>query len=261
MKKKIRYFFIILFAIVYIIVLFVTDGLAYDFFMSTFSILGALSVYFYKDSISIFKWFNEFLNKFIKKPQVTWECDYSVSSTEDDCFKIATKELDEYLSKDRYSNTIKILDNVPNMYTVLISNPDLKKYSVEKLNVEEDLYELHFYYSCSLRYKESKTEFNNSIALFNSLTKRIAIFSQNDNEYINDTTPLYTVKISMNKMSPFFGLTTKRLNKEKMRNIELSFEQEEVKISSSDNLMTITSSSQEKIKKITKEYIALSVAN
>ena len=45
-----------------------------------------------------------------------------------------------------------------------------------------------------------------------------------------------------------------------MRNIELSFEQEEVKISSSDNLMTITSSSQEK-SKITKEYIALSVAN
>ncbi len=55
MKKKIRYFFIILFAIIYIVVLFVTDGLAYDFFMSTFSILGALSVYFYNDSITIFK--------------------------------------------------------------------------------------------------------------------------------------------------------------------------------------------------------------
>ena len=39
-----------------------------------------------------------------------------------------------------------------------------------------------------------------------------------------------------------------------MRNIELSFEQEEVKISSSDNLMTITSSSQEKSKNHQRIY-------
>ncbi|MCG2209469.1 hypothetical protein K4U78_11195 [Staphylococcus epidermidis] len=261
MKKKLKYFFIVLFAIVYILVLFVKDGFVYDFFISTFSILSALSVYFYNDSITIFKWYNEIVNKFIKKPQVTWECDYSVSCKEEDCFKTAKKELDDFLNEDQYSNTIKILDKTYNKYTLLIENPDIKQYSVEKLNVEEELFELHFYYKCNLRYKESKTEFNNSITLFNDLTKKIAILSKNEDEFLSDTTPLYTVKISMSKMNPFFGLTTKRLNKESTRNTELSFEQEGAKIKSSDNIMTITSNSQEKIKKVTREYIALSVAN
>lgn len=259
MNKKIRYSLITIFSIIYLVVLFIKDGLVYDFFINLATVAGALTIYFYNDSLTIFKWYNEFLNRFIKKPQVTWECDYSVSCTEDDCFETSINELNEYLNKDKYSDTIKIIDDNEKKYTIMIANPDIKQYSVEKLNIEEELFELHFYYKCTLRYRESKTEFNKSITLFNDLTKKIALLSKNEDEYIHDTTPLYTVKISMSEMNPFFGLMTKRLNDENTHNIELSFEQDDVKINSSNNLMTITSNSQEKIKKITREYIALSV--
>lgn len=256
--KKIWYSLVIVFSIIYLIVLFIKDGLVYDFFINLVTVIGALSIYFYNDSITIFKWYNELLNKLIKKPQVTWECDYSVSCKEDNCFETAISELNEYLSKDQFSDTIKIIDNTPNQYTIIIENPDMKQYSIAKLNVEEELFELHFYYKCTMRYKESKTEFNKSITLFNDLTKKLSILTKNDDEFIYDTVPLYIVKISMRKMNPFFGLMTKRLNEENTRNIELSFEQGDVKINSSNNLMTITSNNQERIKKVTREYIALS---
>lgn len=258
MTKKIRYIFIILFSIVYLIVLFIKDGFVYDFYFNFVTVIGAISIYFYNDSITIFKWYNEVLNRFFKKPQVTWECDYAVTCTEDDCFETAKNELSEYLNKDQYSDTMKIVVDNSMKYTIIIENPDIKQYSVEKLNVEEELFELHFYYKCTLIYKESKTEFNKSITLFNDLTKKISILTKNEDQYLYETLPLYTVRISMSEMNPFFGLMTKRLNEDNSRNIKLSFEQEDVNIHSSENLMTITSNNQEKIKKITGEYIALS---
>src|SRR5690625_1604441 len=101
LKKRIKYITIIIFAIIYLISGAIgTKYLpGYEFFWTLISVLGALTIYFYNDSISIFSFVNRRWNQWVKKPQVTWEISHTVQTDDSRKFNIAKEKLFKMLTK------------------------------------------------------------------------------------------------------------------------------------------------------------------
>jgi len=254
--KIIKYSIILLLSIGYLFVQVYSDFFpTYDFLWTCFSVLGALVIYFYNDSIFVFTLLNSLWNSIWRKPQVTWEMYYSFHTTQYNSFDLASKRLVSSLS---HNDSLKVLEETSNYIEYEVEKPDIRKYSLNYTLIDDDTFELTSYYKCTLSYKESKKELDNAITFFESLFTPIAKID----EKITEQNPLidipyHTLKLSFSKYNPVYGLMVKRLNKNKIENFNLNFEEGSSKIIIEKNCISITSSDLNELKLISKNYLAL----
>lgn len=256
MRKKIGFIFILIFSFGYVVVVFLIDGIAYSSFITLFTILGALSVYFYNNSVTIYRWWNEALNKYKRKPQITWISNYTVASMGEESFETAKRELIRILEDQDKFNSLKYLDDTENTFRVQIETPAIKQFNIDKTSVQEEISEFDFSYKTTLSYAESKNEFDKALVFFNEICNKLPL-CHDDNDEILIKSPTYNVRISIDNMNPFYGLVTRKIDKERVENVSLKFNYGKAEIETNDNLLIITSTNLEEIKKATKEYIAL----
>lgn len=256
-KKKIaKYSIILLFSFVYLIVQIYSDFFPdYDFLWTLFSILGALVIYFYNDSIFIFTLANSTWNYIWRRPQVTWEIFYSFNTTQDNGFSLASERL---LSSLNSNDSLRVLEETTTYIEYEVEKPDIRKYSLDCTPIDDDTLMLTSYYKCTLSYKESKNELDNAINFSEKLFTPIARID----EITNEQTPLielpcYTLKLSFLKYNPVYGLMIKRLNKNKIENFNLNFKEGSSEILIEKNCITIKSSDLTELKLISKNYLAL----
>ncbi|PKE12353.1 hypothetical protein CW685_05085 [Macrococcoides caseolyticum] len=254
MYKKLKYTLLIIFSVVYIFFLWWKDGFTFDFFMGLFAVIGGLCVYFYNDSIIIFRWINEGLNRYKRKPQITWISNYTIATEQEESFDVAKEELIRILTNQDKFNSLKYLDDDENTFRVQIETPSIKQFNIDKTLIQEDLCELDFSYKTTLSYIDSKTEFDNSLLFYSDISKKISAYYD---DQLDSHKPLYSVKISIEGMNPFYGLVTRKIDKDDVENVSLKFNYGEAEIETNDNILIIRSTNLEEIKKATKEYIAL----
>lgn len=261
MKKKIKYPLIISFAILYLVSEALGDKFLpdYSFFWSLVSVIGCLSIYFYNDSILIFSFFNKKYNKFIKKPQVTWEISHSLQTTSENCFHITNEKLSTMLA-DKSSDNFKILNREETFIEYEVELPDIRKYKLHLEIIEEDLYELTIHYKCTLSYNQSQSELKDALQFFQTLTQHINIYDEPNIEGYNELflEPNYLLILSFTGFNPFYGLMTKRLDEREINSFSLIFNQENSQIEIEKNILKIQSTKQDELHYIVNNYLALS---
>lgn len=255
-KKIIKYIVILVLSLIYLITQIYSDILPdYDFLWTLFSILGALAIYFYNDSIFLFTLFNNLWNCIWRKPQVTWEMYYSFHTTQPDSFILASEKLLSCLNKN---GSLKVLEETTDYIEYELEKPDIRKYSLNCTLIDDNTFALTSYYKCTLSYKESKKELDNATTFSEKLFSSIAKID----EKISEQNPLlevpyHTLRLSFSKYNPVYGLMVKRLNQNKIENFKLSFEEGDSEIIIEKNCITIRSRSLTELKLISKNYLAL----
>lgn len=259
MQKKVKYTLILIFAILYL----VSDALGakylpgYEFFWTLISVLGVLAIYFYNDSISIFSFTNKMWNKWVKKPQVTWEISHTVQTNDSNKFNTAKEKL---LKKLTEKGDINIIHDQQEYATYQIEAPDIRKYSLNLLHLDNDICEITISYKCTLSYKQSKDELDYSLNFFNKMTQHISV-SEEKSIYENESLynpPIYKLLLSFTGMNPFYGLMTKRIDQNEINSYSLSFTQQSCSVDISNNTLTIVSPNSNDLSDVVENYLPLS---
>lgn len=260
MKKKIiKYSFIVGFAILYL----ASVGLGakylpgYDFFWTLIGVLGALAIYFYNDSIFIFSIVNKQWNKWIKKPQVTWEISHTVQTEDSSKFDATKEKLFQILIK---KDKINILHDTSEHAEYQIEVPDIRKYSLNLSNLDNDICEITVSYKCTLPYRKSTNELEDSLKFFSNMTQHISI---TEDKSIHENTALfnpsiYRLLLSFTGMNPFYGLMTKRIDQRVINSFSLSFTQQSCSVDITDNMLSIVSSDPNDLSDVVENYLPLS---
>lgn len=259
MNKKIKYPVIIVFAVLYL----VSDALGakylpgYAFFWTLISVLGALTIYFYNDSILIFSYINKKWNQWVKKPQVTWEIFHTVQTDDSKKFDTAKDKLFKMLSEKGSLNT---LNDHHDQVIYEVEVPDIRRYSLNLLQLDNDVCEITISYKCTLSYKKSADELEHALKFFSTMTQHISV-TEEENIYENKALynpPIYKLLLSFTGMNPFYGLMTKKIDQKEIESFSLSFTQQSCSISIEDNDLTIVSPNPDDLSDVVENYLPLS---
>lgn len=251
-----KYGLIITFTLLYLLVQLFNPELlpGYDFFWTFISVGAALALYLYNDSIFFFSIVNNIRNSCFRKPQVTWKIYYTFQTNQSDCFK----SLSDKMINESRDSSLQIIENDDNLLVYDVEKPDIRRYSLSSLLLDEDTLELTCSYKCTLSYKKSKSELNLSTNFFNSLFMPIGKIDTMDQQNPLITKPSYRLELSFSKFNPVYGLMTKRLSQNKIDNFSLTFQEKSAQITIEKNCMTIICSDLEDLQYVSKNYIALS---
>ncbi|MGM8140339.1 hypothetical protein [Enterococcus italicus] len=260
MGKTFKYFLIIILSIAYIIVQFVNPDLlpGYEAIWTLVTVIVALALYFYNDSFFVFSVFNNALNHFWRKPQVTWELYYAFQTYNEDAFNMSSSRLTNLVTQ---TSQLSILHNEENYLEFETESPDIRKYKISTTQIDEELQEIVCSYKCTLSFKSSKKELDNANDFFSKLFNAIG---KQDNSGADRQiepilmNPTYTLKLSFSGYNPVYGLMVRRINQNEVESFSLKFEQGESNIIIEKNFMEIQSENLKELEEISKHYLALS---
>ncbi|MEB6085062.1 hypothetical protein [Enterococcus casseliflavus] len=260
MGKILKYFFILALSIAYLIVQFVNPDFlpGYESIWTLVTVVVALALYFYNDSFFVFSVVNNALNHLWRKPQVTWELYYAFQTYNEDAFNVSSNRLTSLIAQ---TSQLSILNNEENYLEFEIESPDIRKYRISSIQIDEELQEITCSYKCTLSFKSSKKELDKANDFFSKLFNTIG--KQDDHGTERQTGPMlinptYTLKLSFSGYNPVYGLMVRRINQNEVKSFSLKFEQGESVIIIEKNFMEIQSENLKQLEEISKHYLALS---
>ncbi|EHZ2968478.1 hypothetical protein CUN31_03345 [Enterococcus faecalis] len=257
MPKIFKYSIIIIFAVVYSIVQLFNPKIlpGFETLWSILTVIVALALYFYNDSLWVFSFVNNIWNNLWRKPQVTWEMSFVFQTTDQNIFNNASQKLTRHFNE---LSSIEIIHNTENYLEFQIEKPDIRKYTLSLNEIDDDIFEICCSYKCTLSFKKSKKELTISkdffSKIFNSFSK---IEYSEDDSFPLASNNSYTLILSFSDSNPVYGLMARRINPDDIKSFSIDIMQEKASIKIQKNYMKIVTNDINQLEEISKNYLAL----
>lgn len=230
-----------------------------DTMLATVSLIVSAAIFFYNEINFIFVLFNK-IKISCKNPTVFWTATSTIYSDNEELFKERNSTFISNLREKGEIQNINIDQNDQNLFKITITNKrEMNIFIVRQyINTYDDDYKITFKYSSNMSYKESKDEYDYFLKLVNiysySLSKKEKVEEYTDQGLI----PSYTLTVEFKDYNPYYSVLMKNINSEKIKSFRLNFSVNGADIKIIDNKLTVTSKEEEKIRKISNDYIAIS---